>query len=158
MPTTYEPIATTTFGGSATSYTFTSIPSTYTDLVLVANVKNTSFEVFNLQFNGNTNNVYSWTTLQGNGTSITSGRTSPNNAVNIGLRRNGMALNIFHINNYSNTTTYKTILAVNSAVDSQIRLHTGLWQSTQAIDTIRVGAGNSFTAGTMMTLYGIKAA
>jgi hypothetical protein len=158
MPATYEPIATYTFTSSATSYTFTSIPSTYTDLVLVANVKNTSFEVFNLQFNGDTGSNYSWTTLQGNASSATSGRTSTNNAVNIGLRRNGMALNVFHLNNYSNTTTYKTILAANSAVSDQIRLHAGVWRTTSAISSIRVGAGNSFTAGTMMTLYGITAA
>jgi len=32
---TYEPIANTTFGSTTSSYTFSSIPSTYTDLFLV---------------------------------------------------------------------------------------------------------------------------
>ena len=36
MASTYTPIATTTFASTATSYTFSSIPTTYTDLVLVA--------------------------------------------------------------------------------------------------------------------------
>ena len=36
---TYTPIATTTLGSAASSYTFSSIPGTYTDLVLVVSGK-----------------------------------------------------------------------------------------------------------------------
>ena len=35
MPATYEPIASTTLGASAAAIEFTSIPGTYTDLVVV---------------------------------------------------------------------------------------------------------------------------
>lgn len=158
MPATYEPIATTTLSSSAANYTFSSIPSTYTDLVLVASTKNTVFEIFNLQFNGDTGSNYSWTTLAGNTSSASSGRNSSNTAMNIGLRRNGMAPNVFHIMNYSNTTTYKTVLATANSASDQIRLNVGLWKSTSAINSIKIAAGNDFTAGTMFTLYGIAAA
>ena len=39
MASTYEPIATTVISGSPTSYTFSLIPQTFTDLVLIFNGK-----------------------------------------------------------------------------------------------------------------------
>lgn len=158
MPATYEPIATTTFSSSATSYTFSSIPSTYTDLVLVANVINTAFEVISVQFNGDTGTNYSWTTLQGDGSSISGDRNTGAGSLNIGLRRSGVALNHFHIMNYTNTTTYKPVLSVSSAYTNRMRLIVGQWKSTSAINSIKISAGDAFTSGSMFTLYGILAA
>jgi hypothetical protein len=42
MAATYTPIASITLGATATSVTFSSIPSTYTDLILVMNGSSTS--------------------------------------------------------------------------------------------------------------------
>jgi len=39
MPSTYTPIATNTLASVSTGVTFSSIPSTYTDLVLVINYR-----------------------------------------------------------------------------------------------------------------------
>jgi len=42
MPTTYEPIATTTLGSATASITFSTISGAYTDLVLVASITGVS--------------------------------------------------------------------------------------------------------------------
>jgi len=52
---TYTPIATQTLSSAVTSVTFSSIPQTYTDLILVMNVTNSSATVYKaLQFNTDT--------------------------------------------------------------------------------------------------------
>jgi len=54
MPKTYEPIATTTLGSNQTTITFSSIPSTYTDLVIVSNMGTTTASYPFIRFNGDT--------------------------------------------------------------------------------------------------------
>ena len=65
MPNTYEPIATNTLGSAASSVTFSSIPSTYTDLIVVMNYANSTglADVF-FRFNGDTGSNYSDTILK----------------------------------------------------------------------------------------------
>jgi hypothetical protein len=68
-------------------------------------------------------------------------------------------LSIHNFMNYSNTTTYKTILSRsnNSAIGTDAVV--GLWRSTAAINTIKIlPANNAFEVGSSFTLYGIKAA
>jgi hypothetical protein len=56
---TYVAIAEQTLGTAAASVTFSSIPGTYTDLVLVLSVQDASGNTFALQFNGDTSTNYS---------------------------------------------------------------------------------------------------
>lgn len=63
--------------------------------------------------------------------------------------------------NYSNTTTYKTVLAKASLPSTEVVARVGLWRSTSAINTVQIkgnGAGNLLAAGMTATLYGIKSA
>ena len=71
---TYTKIASTTLGTAAASYTFNSIPSTYTDLVLVANIQQvTNGEDVAIQFNTDTGTNYSRIYVCGSGSSAHSG-------------------------------------------------------------------------------------
>lgn len=158
MPETYEPIATHTLSSSASQYIFSSIPTTYTDLVLVINAKHTSWEVFSIGFNGDTANNYSWTYILGTGSGVETYRYTNTGSLNLGLRENGITTNIFHIMNYKNTSVFKSVLARANAVSNQVRAHVGLWRSTNAINSIRIATGGTFSTGTMFTLYGIKEA
>lgn len=164
MPATYEPIATTTLGSTVGSYTFTSIPATYTDLVLVTNLATDSATQFDLRVgNGSidTGSNYSITYLLGNGSAASSSRGSNATAAYAGYS-SSTALNkmhIFHFMNYSNTTTYKTTLLRYAAADTASTAVVSLWRSTSAINTIQIIAlGNNLTSGSTLTLYGIKAA
>ncbi len=76
MTKTYVPISTTTLGSNASTVSFSSIPGTYTDLVIVMGVistSNTGHYVY-LQYNGDTGSNYSTTILTGTGSSAVSTR------------------------------------------------------------------------------------
>ena len=167
MAKTYEPIATTTLGSAAASYTFSSISGAYTDLVLVfqTGMSSAGNEPY-LQFNSDTGSNYSETMMYGNGTSPLSYRNSISTAIqlarDVGLPSALESMHIIQIQNYSNTTTYKTLLArVNkgSATYSQTAAYVGLWRSTNAITSITIStSGGNLVSGSTFTLYGIKAA
>jgi len=73
MASTYEPIATTTLAAAAASYTFSSIPATYTDLVLISSCQVTNNnDAVRMQLNSDTAANYSNTQLAGNGTTAVS--------------------------------------------------------------------------------------
>jgi hypothetical protein len=161
MPITYEPIATTTLGSAAASVTFSSIPATYTDLVLVfAGANATALSGNGIQFNGDTASNYSNTNLSGDGTTASSARFSNQIYIRAGISFTSQSVSIISIQNYANATTYKTLLARGGAGNSYVRADVGLWRSTSAINSILyyVDSGANFTSGSTFTLYGIKAA
>lgn len=155
---TYTPIATTTLGSAAASYTFSSIPSAYTDLRLIVAGTLTSLEDIGIQFNGDTGTNYSITNLIGNGSSASSGRMSNASVMYLGSLDSNQSVSTFDFMNYSNTTTYKTGLNRSSAASWAVFAKVGLWRSTAAINSIKVMPVNSFAAGTTLTLHGIAAA
>lgn len=160
---TYTPIATTALASSATSYTFSSIPSTYTDLVLVASGTSTNAYNSNLQFNGDTATNYSCTVVSGSGSAASSYRNSSQTSMLIDYNGNFNSSNtsiIISILNYANTTTYKTALSRANNAAGGVDAVVGLWRSTAAINSIKmaIGGGYSYATGTTFTLYGIAAA
>jgi hypothetical protein len=162
MPSTYEKIDATTLGTAVTNVTFSTIPATYTDLVLVINGGFSALDQLNLQFNSDTTSNYSWTYLRGDGSSATSARGTSTTEIILGNLTTGIdSVNITQIQNYANTTTFKTILNRSNYASGRVQATVGLWRkSPEAITAIKVfknGAG-TFNVGSTFTLYGIKAA
>jgi hypothetical protein len=161
MAKTYEPIATQTLGTSATTVTFSSIPQTYTDLVLIINsIMTTGDDAHGLQFNGDTAGNYSATGLGGDGSSAYSYRGSNSIKIDGGRVGTSWSNSIFHIMNYSNITTFKSVIARGNNPAAIVQINAALWRNTSAITSIVVSVYNNQTmsAGTTFTLYGIKAA
>ena len=168
MALTYEPIQTQTLGTAVASVTFSSIPQTYTDLILVNYFATTTInEDAYVQFNSDTGSNYSRTHVRGNGTSAGSGRATNQTYILIDLDSSGSTLNTglqtnVQILNYSNTTSNKTLLSRSGTTGGSFTgtsLIAGLWRNTAAISTILVGCTtNTFVVGSTFTLYGIKAA
>lgn len=164
MPSTYEKIATNTVSGtSTTTVTFSSIPSTYTDLVMVVRggCDNGSLR---MQFNSDTGTNYSVTVMAGTGSAANSTRQSNQNAILIaGIYAAATATSnsITQIQNYSNTTTYKTALSRNNEATGETNASVGMWRNTAAISTVSItainGTGTWFN-GSTINLYGIKSA
>lgn len=161
MTSTYEPITTQTLGSNQSSITLSSIPQTYTDLIVIASGESTSGGSMLTRFNSDTGSNYSTTYLYGTGSGAASA-SNTNQSVGIFMMRtptNALGGGILHINNYSNTTTYKTGLSRSIGYDPIVWLSCGLWRSTAAISTITFtdeSSGN-FKTGFTVTLYGIKA-
>lgn len=161
MPKTYEPIATTTLGSAQTTITFSSIPQTYTDLVLIYSAKYTSAGSSEMRFNGDTSNNYSLTYLYGNGSAAGSGRNSTQPAIYVDYTGSStnFVLNKVDIMNYTNATTFKTVLIRTGDVSTQTAAEVALWRKTpEAITTISLFYTSNFAIGSTFTLYGIKAA
>jgi len=164
---TYTPIATTTLGSSQTTVTFSSISGTYTDLVLVASMKTVTgpYQPI-LRFNSDSGSNYSSTVIRGDGSSASSGRHSNQDGIyavpgpGIGTVGNYLPW-IINIQNYSNTTTNKTVLHRFNNASSIVVAGVGLWRNTAAITTVSLTAevnSGDFQSGSTFTLYGIQAA
>ncbi len=165
MPATYEPITTTTLSTATASVTFSSISGSYTDLVLVIFGGFAGNEDVAMRFNSDTASNYSGTNVQGNGSGVFTGRQSNQTSCYLtsgGYFTNALQSNaIIQIQNYSNTTTYKTVLSRNNNTSTSTEFCVNLWRSTSAITSINLFGRNSSTnwlSGSTFTLYGIKAA
>lgn len=159
MANTYEAIATQTLGSATATVTFSSIPGTYTDLVLVVNAKGQSTNLYP-QYKLNTSSALSRTYMSGDGTSATSGRSSDNYIVGVNqVYSSGFEFNsICHFMNYANTTTYKTVLVHTSNASRATEALVSTWRSTAAINSIEYYASGNFDVGSTFSLYGIKSA
>ena len=160
MTATYEKIATNTLGSAVNTVTLSSIPATYTDLVIILNVSVTSNDSLGFRFNSDTGTNYSTTTLFGNGTTAGSNRnTGLTFAVGSIINSANHTANVYQINNYSNTTTFKTMIARESVATNTAQSSVNLYRSTSAISSITcfTQSSTNFTIGSTFTIYGIKA-
>lgn len=160
---TYTLIGENTLGTASNSITFSSIPATYTDLLLVLNIKAASGTYPRIRVNSDSASNYSSTLLRGDGSATLSRRQSNVSqfdefAYNT-LSTTQFVPVIVNFNDYSNTATYKTFLARTSDAGQEVMASVGLWRSTAAINSINIGTNNSvnFTAGSTFKLYGIEA-
>jgi hypothetical protein len=162
MAATYTPIASATLGAATASVTFSSIPSTYTDLVLIVSANVTSAgQNLLLTFNSDTATNYSRTFLYGNGSLAVSARST--SQANIPLSEFGGSSsgshNIINIMNYANTTTYKSVIQRGGYASNIAAVTAGLWRSTAAITSLTCTAGSStWISGSTFDLYGILGA
>ena len=163
MAAPYAIINTQTLGSAAASVTFSSIPQTYTDLVLVAQIQNvTSAQRIELQFNADTGSNYSVTRMYGNGTTALTDRFSSASHIDSAyVSTSGFCIANHSIMNYSNTTTHKSLVGRwdsegNSGYATAL---VGLWRNTAAITSmVLTPLGVNFATGCIFTLYGVKAA
>jgi hypothetical protein len=166
MANTYTLIASNTVGsGGVASVTFSSIPSTYTDLLIKTTTRGASGGVGydNMSFNSSSSN-FTIIQLQGNGAnafsaSATSGRGGTYDASTD--TASTFSSNDIYIPNYA-SSNYKSysVDAVNetNATTTYATLIAGLWSSTAAITSISFSTSGSvnYVQYSTFYLYGIK--
>jgi hypothetical protein len=162
MALTYEKIATTTASGSSTNVTFSSISGSYTDLVLI--IANVTAQIDNLgiTLNGDTGNNYARTLIYGDGSTAAS-FANRSGAFLYTMYKDTIAgdpaMSISQFQNYSNTTTKKSVLTrqeTNSSGTKAVQALASLWSNTSAITSISINSGSAnFNSGSTFTLYGI---
>ena len=168
MPDTFVKIASVTVGsGGSSTISFTSIPSTYTDLCLKISARSetTSFAL-NLTVNGSTSG-YSERLLYASGTSVASATASETKINWLDLQNSSATTaNTFsscdvYIPNYAGSS-YKsfsgdTVTETNASTDNNLYVNAALWSNTAAITSITLTAGVGDVAQySTATLYGIK--
>jgi hypothetical protein len=166
----FESIATASGTGSAGTITFSSIPSTYKHLQLRCLAQDTytlseGAQEGWVQFNGVTTSTYSYHRLNGNGTAASASGVASNtvqdNTISIAYGTSGaFGVAIVDILDYASTSKNKVTRSFNGADlngSGYVRLSSGLFNSTAAINSITIGGTIfGFTTTSKFALYGIK--
>lgn len=157
MTATYDLIASNVLTSSASSVTFSSIPATYRDLIVVFN-GTTTFDgtgSLYLNFNGDSGDNYKFVFMQGNGSSADSDAGSNNNLIAGNVNNTTRTLTIVQIMDYS-TDKHKTNLIRNNNSALNTRAGAVRWANTAAINQIVFSTNaTSFASGSSFYLYGI---
>ena len=160
MPTpTYTPLATVTLGSSASSVTFSSIPATYRDLVVVLSGTMNTYDSSAIRFNADSGSNYNYVFMFGNG-STTGSISAANTFGYIGdVSATTRGINIIQVMDYSATDKHKTYLSRANISDSSTNAIAGRWANTAAITSVQILAGatgtRTFSTGTTLNLFGI---
>ena len=168
MANTYIQIGSTVTVGllGAASIDFTSIPSTYTDLVIKASTRDGRAAAASdiiIGFNGVTTNL-TFRRLYGDGSVAisSSGSTGATGIENAATSTASTFSNIeIYIPNYagsSNKSWSADTTSENNATQAYAQITAGLWSDTAAITSIKLTAESSasFVQYSTVTLYGIS--
>ncbi len=165
MANTFELIASSTVGaGGAASIDFTSIPSTYTDLVVKVSARSTGStnDYFAISFNGSTAN-FTERYIIGNGSTATSGNDT--GGAYGRMNRSTTTASTFGTTDYyvpqyagsTNKSISVDTVSENNATLAYADFIAGLWSNTAAINrvTLTPAAGN-FAEFSTAYIYGVK--
>lgn len=171
----YESIATFSLASNTASVTFSSIPSTYASLQLRYSGRSTTTgtgvgDNLYINLNSDTGSNYTYHQILGDGStaSATGGTAQTRLNVQNALPRNSVTssvfgVGIFDLHDYASTTKNKTSRMFYgtdvNGTEGKVYLSSGLWISTSAVNSITLAPqSNSFLAGSVFSLYGIKGA
>ena len=169
MANTFTLIASSTVGaGGASSIDFTSIPSTYTDLVIKYSLRSSSttddYLGVKLSFNSSTTS-FTIRQVTGTGSTASSSNYSTNNPsgyMQAGLTTaSTFASGDIYIPNYAGSTNKSfstdSVAENNAATANLLSLLAGLWSNTAAITSISLTpATGNFVQYSTAYLYGVK--
>jgi hypothetical protein len=160
MPTpTYTALANVTLGSNTTSVTFSSIPQTYRDLILVCQVQSASSQGADyLYFNSDTTQAnYSWLRVQWDGSSPSQATGSDASVGDISASSpNTVIMNIF---DYSATDKHKSRLVKTTNTNAISLVYTSRWANTAGVTSLSYDSatGGQFVSGSTFALYGVIA-
>ena len=172
MPNTYTLISSNVLTSTTASVTFSSIPATFTDLVLRISGRTTvtgqATDNLELRFNGSSSSIYSITRLRGDGSTASSSRNSGVTVIN-GLTAFDAAdattatfssLEIYVPSYLASQNKPVSLFSAqeNNNTTANVVFTAGLWRDTSAITSIYIGSnsGGSFVSDSSFYLYGIK--
>ena len=169
MANTFTLISSVTVGsGGAANIEFTSIPATYTDLVVLFSLRTTRSNTYDdpvVQFNSNGSN-YSYRVLQGTGSAATS-YTGGTSFIYLG-ECNGdtstastFSNQIMYITNYASSNNKSVSIdsgMENNASAAYSDIIAGLWANSSAISSLKIYAAAAANLKQYSTayLYGIS--
>jgi len=162
LPTpTYTPLANVTLGATASSVTFSSIPATYRDLVVVAaGTMSTNNLDINLTLNSDStdgNYARVWMSARGDNNTAVSSTASNRRITAWGYWGDDQVANsIAQLMDYSATDKQKTVLIRSNRQSSGVDAIALRWANTAAITSLQLSPTSStFASGCTFALYGI---
>jgi hypothetical protein len=168
MPTpTYTPLATVTLASAVSTVSFSSIPATYRDLILITNIRTTKSATSDAVFvraNSDSGSNYTRVGMFGNG-STTGSFTGTESGYYLAVTGNTATsgvfdMNILQIMDYSAADKHKTALLRESENQiTTVLAEAQRWANTNAITTLTVvpQTGPNLAAGSTLSLYGVIA-
>jgi hypothetical protein len=157
MPTpTYIALANITLGSSASSVTFSSIPATFRDLVMVFVGSGSTNADLRVRLNGDTGSNYSFVYALGAPPSVISA-SGTQNGLTFGAVDTGQTLSQISIMDYSATDKHKTALTRwDSTSSNAVTMYASRWANTSAVNTVVVfPTAGTLSTGVTVALYGI---
>lgn len=158
----YTLITTQTLIASSGTVTFSNIPGTFKDLMLecVGTVASSTPALY-IRFNGDTGTNYSYTGLQGDGSTATSSRQSniSTNQLNFAGGPNGTTPYVITANimSYANTSVNKTTVSRASNAAGGASSVVNLWRSTAAITSFVLSmSSGDIGSGSTFKLWGVS--
>jgi hypothetical protein len=170
MPNTYQLISSNTLSSNASSVTFSSIPNTFTDLVLRWSGRDNSGSAnydIQCEFNGSGGTAYSTIQIYGLGdAAISNAYTSSAYGRVAYSESSDSTSNVFssdeiYIPSYAgslNKAFSSVGVTENNSPNQRILTSAmaSLWRNTSAITSIKLSNGGTFVSGSSFYLYGIK--
>lgn len=167
---TYTLISSTTLTGTQATVTFSSIPATYTDLVIRASIRSdrgAANEVLYVSFNGTGGTSNSYTVLQTNSGSPQSYNGANTDGIAVNVNASTTTSNTFtsfeqYIPSYtvsqSKPTSIFSATENNAATPNWIATVAGLWRNNSAITSVVLTPllGSNWVTGSSFYLYGIS--
>jgi hypothetical protein len=154
---------------NASPVTFNNIPQGYDDLVIKFSprentVTGITYVANYMRFNADSSSLYSWTTLYGNGSSLTSTRSSSQTLGFVGSAPTSVpvaslfASTEIYIPNYKSSlfkTYYASSAAENNNTFGELTNVAGVWRSNAPITSLSILPQITFTAHSTFSLYGV---
>lgn len=165
MPTpTYVALAKTVLTGTQQTITFSSIPSTYTDLLVLISARitpSTNYGVCRIRPNGSTTNDTVRELYNQDGIAGSSFDTDFNFYAPGATATSNTFCNVeIYIPNYAGSTnkvlSWTQVSENNSTTSYYMAANAGLWSNTAAITSLDIFQTTNFASGSRFDLYGIK--
>jgi hypothetical protein len=153
---TYDLLASTTLTSSASSVTFSSIDQSYGDLIVVVEVNTgAGVGIVNFKFNNDAVTEVEWVSMEGDGSSATSGAFGGVTHFQGIITNSNTALHTLQLADYSATDKHTSgLYRGNSSLVT--RASALRWLSTSAVTRLDVASGtNQFQTGSTFNLYGV---
>ena len=152
-------LATVTLQAATPTVTFSGIPNTYRDLVVMCDVTGLSAGgSWQLRLNEDTGNNYNTVMMRGIPTTTFQSFSFSNESVgyiNVAAFNNDKAVAVVQVIDYSATNKHKSVLSRSNYTGTVVEAGAIRWANTAAVTslTIRVPSGN-FASGSTFSLYG----
>lgn len=157
----YDALATVTLSSTASTVTFSGIPTGYKHLQIRYSLTAAAPADTTIRFNGDTGSNYSSHLLRGSGTAAQAFSYTSQSAAyvqfNIGYNTSVAVIDVLDYGNSNKNKTIRSLAGFDNNGNGNIDLWSGAWYNTNAITSLVLTAvTTTFSVNSTFALYGVK--